>query len=78
MARASAEDLRAALPRISVPTLLLYGEDDVRAPRQVAEALGAAIGSSCLVFIPAAGHVCTVEAPELVSDQMRAFLQVSP
>jgi pimeloyl-ACP methyl ester carboxylesterase len=26
MARASAEDLRGALPKISVPTLLLYGE----------------------------------------------------
>lgn len=78
MARASAEDLRDALPTIKVPTLLLYGEDDVRAPRQAAQALHAAIPSSRLVFIPDAGHLCTIEAPELVNKEMRAFLQVSP
>jgi len=75
MARASAEDLRAALPTISVPTLLLYGEHDVRAPRNVAEDLSAAIGSARLVFVPNAGHVCTIESPEFVTDQMREFLQ---
>src|SRR5262249_24472143 len=31
-------DLRAVLPTISVPTLLIYGAEDVRAPRGVAEA----------------------------------------
>src|SRR5262245_4560598 len=31
-------DLRAVLPTIAVPTLLIYGADDVRAPREVAEA----------------------------------------
>jgi pimeloyl-ACP methyl ester carboxylesterase len=30
MARASAEDLRDALPHIAVPTLLIYGDNDVR------------------------------------------------
>jgi len=32
MARASAEDLRDVLPHINVPTLLVYGDKDVRAP----------------------------------------------
>ena len=32
MARASAEDLRGVLSRITIPTLLVYGEEDVRAP----------------------------------------------
>src|SRR5215469_5136976 len=36
-------DLRAVLPTIAVPTLLIYGEEDVRAPRAVAEALHVAI-----------------------------------
>jgi pimeloyl-ACP methyl ester carboxylesterase len=32
MARASAENLRDALPDVTVPTLLVYGDQDVRAP----------------------------------------------
>jgi pimeloyl-ACP methyl ester carboxylesterase len=32
MARASAENLRDALPRVDVPTLLVYGDQDVRPP----------------------------------------------
>jgi pimeloyl-ACP methyl ester carboxylesterase len=41
MAKASAEaDLRDVLAGIDIPTLLLYGDQDVRAPREVAEAIG--------------------------------------
>jgi pimeloyl-ACP methyl ester carboxylesterase len=32
MAQASAEDVRDVLPRVDVPTLLVYGDRDVRAP----------------------------------------------
>jgi pimeloyl-ACP methyl ester carboxylesterase len=41
MARASAEDVRDVLSRVDVPTLLVYGDRDVRAPLTVAEALQA-------------------------------------
>jgi pimeloyl-ACP methyl ester carboxylesterase len=34
MARASAENLRDALPHVTVPTLLVYGDQDVRAPER--------------------------------------------
>jgi len=38
MVRALAEaDLRDVLPRVDVPTLLLYGDEDIRAPLNVAE-----------------------------------------
>ena len=57
MARASAEDVRDVLPHIDVPTLLVYGDRDVRAPLTVAEALRAAISGSKLVVLPDAGHV---------------------
>jgi pimeloyl-ACP methyl ester carboxylesterase len=52
MARASAEDLRDVLPDINVPTLLVYGDTDVRAPLTVAEHLHAAITGSTLVVLP--------------------------
>jgi pimeloyl-ACP methyl ester carboxylesterase len=75
MARASAEDLRAALPHIDVPTLLLNGADDVRAPMAVADDLHEAIRGSTLIRLPGAGHVCNIEAPDAFNATIRAFLQ---
>lgn len=77
MAIACAENLRDALPAIGVPAMLIYGEDDVRAPREVAESLHAAIKGSRLVFAPGAGHVCTIESPGFVNDVIRGFLLAS-
>jgi pimeloyl-ACP methyl ester carboxylesterase len=74
MARASAEDVRGALPRITVPTLLVYGDNDARAPLVVAERLHEAIPGSTLVVLPRAGHVCNAEGPEEVNALVRTFL----
>jgi pimeloyl-ACP methyl ester carboxylesterase len=74
MARASAEDVRDVLPQIDVPTLLVYGERDIRAPRSVATALHTAISGSTLVFLPDAGHVCNIEAPDEFNAVVRDFL----
>jgi pimeloyl-ACP methyl ester carboxylesterase len=74
MARASAENLRDALPRVDVSTLLVYGDQDVRAPLAVAEDLHTAIPGSTLVFLPRAGHVCNIEAPEAFNQTVRSFL----
>jgi len=68
-------DLRAVLPTIAVPTLLLYGAADVRAPRAVAEALHAGILHSELVLLPGVGHACNLEAPEAFNAEVRRFLQ---
>lgn len=77
MARAVAEaDLRDVLPEIDVPALLLYGEDDVRAPREVAEAIHAGISRSRLVYLPA-GHVCNIEAADRFNAEVRAFAQAA-
>ena len=75
MAMASAEDLRDALPHIDVPTLLVYGDNDVRAPLSVAEHLNAAISGSTLVVLPGVGHVCNVEAAPEFNETVRAFLR---
>jgi pimeloyl-ACP methyl ester carboxylesterase len=77
MARASAEDVRDVLPHINVPTLLVYGDRDVRAPLTVARALQAAIAGSRLVVLPDAGHVCNVEAPDAFNAAVRDFLHES-
>jgi pimeloyl-ACP methyl ester carboxylesterase len=68
-------DLRDVLPRIRVPTLLLCGEEDVRAPRAVWEALHATIRGSELVVIPDVGHMIDIQAGERVNLELRAFLR---
>ena len=75
MATALAEaDLRDVLPHVEVPTLLLYGDRDVRAPLEVAEALRAAIPGSRLIVLPGVGHVSPVEAPDRFNAEVRTFL----
>lgn len=74
MAFASAEDLRDVLPTIEPRTLLIYGDNDVRAPLHVADQLHAAIVGSQLVVLSGAGHVCNVELPDRFNDEVRAFL----
>ena len=76
MARAFAlADLRHVLPTIRVPTLVVHGELDVRAPFDVASALHAAIPESELVVLPGAGHQCNLDAPERFDAVVRRFLE---
>jgi pimeloyl-ACP methyl ester carboxylesterase len=75
MARACAEDLRDVLSRVDVPTLLVYGDQDVRAPMTVAHDLRAAIPGSTLVVLAGAGHLCNVEARGGFNQTLRTFLR---
>ena len=67
-------DLRAVLPRITVPTLLLYGELDVRSPLPVAQALHSRLPASELVLLPGVGHAVNLAAPEAFDAEVRRFL----
>jgi pimeloyl-ACP methyl ester carboxylesterase len=78
MARACTEDLTDVLPMISVPTLLLYGTEDTRAPAGVAAQLQAAIAGAELVELRGAGHVCNVDAAEPFNAALRRFLRAHP
>jgi pimeloyl-ACP methyl ester carboxylesterase len=69
------QDLRDVLPHIEVPTLLLYGDKDVRSPLNVAEDLHAQIPGSTLVVMPGVGHVSNMEAPERFNAEVRNFLR---
>lgn len=76
--RAMAEaDLRDVLPRIMVPTLLLYGELDKRSPVSVGEELHARIPESTLVILPGVGHLCNVEGTDQFNREVLAFLRRS-
>src|SRR5215207_380527 len=69
----SGADQRDLLPRISVPTLLIWGELDARSPLSVARQFEHAVPDAKLVVIPGAGHVSNLEQPELFNDAVRAF-----
>jgi pimeloyl-ACP methyl ester carboxylesterase len=74
MSRSSAEmDTTALLPKIDVPTLVLWGADDRRSPIRFAEQLHTAIPSSELAVIPNAGHVSNMEQPEAFNAHVRRF-----
>jgi pimeloyl-ACP methyl ester carboxylesterase len=74
MARACTEDLTDVLGTIRLPTLLVYGEDDIRAPAGVAQQLHESIPDSQLVKLAGAGHVCNVDAAQSFNATLRTFL----
>jgi pimeloyl-ACP methyl ester carboxylesterase len=62
------------LSRITAPTLVLVGEEDVATPRVKAERIAGAIAGAKLVTIPRAGHSSPVEEPERVTAAIEQFL----
>jgi pimeloyl-ACP methyl ester carboxylesterase len=66
-------DLRDVLPLVAVPTLLIWGELDVRSPLGVARQFKQAIPGAELVVIPDAGHVSNLEQPERFNEAVREF-----
>ena len=68
-------DLRDVLPRVEVPTLLLYGELDERSPLRVATELEARIPAAKLVVIPGVGHISNAEAPDAFNASVREVLR---
>jgi pimeloyl-ACP methyl ester carboxylesterase len=71
-------DQRDLLPRIAVPTLLIWGELDVRSPLSVARQFEDALPDAKLVVIPGAGHVSNLEQPQLFNDAVRDFCRAHP
>ncbi|MDF9751634.1 alpha/beta fold hydrolase [Arthrobacter sp. ES3-54] len=68
-------DYRDVLPTIAVPTLLLYGTEDVRSRPSVAREMNRRIPGSTLVMIPDVGHMGAVEAPDAFNAEVRRFLR---
>jgi pimeloyl-ACP methyl ester carboxylesterase len=75
MAQADQRDL---LPRIAVPSLLIWGDADARSPLSVARQFQEAIPAAELVVIPGAGHVSNLEHPGPFNDALRRFCRDHP
>jgi pimeloyl-ACP methyl ester carboxylesterase len=71
-------DQRDLLPRIVVPTLLIWGELDARSPLSIASQFERAIPNAQLVVIVGAGHLSHLEQPEQFNDAVREFCRSHP
>lgn len=70
----SLPDPTADLAKITAPTLLLWGEEDLVIPVAQADLMTNAIPNSRLVRYPAVGHVPQEEEPALTAAEVRTFL----
>ncbi|MEV8524924.1 alpha/beta fold hydrolase [Streptomyces sp. NPDC052000] len=67
-------DLRPDLPRITAPTLVVAGRDDLATPPPHARELADGIPDAQLVELPRAAHLANVEQPEAVRDALLGHL----
>ncbi len=77
-AMAARPDSTADLAGVTVPTLVVVGEEDTLSPPAEAELIAKAIPGATLVTIPKAGHLTAVEAPEEFNEAVGAFLAGLP
>ena len=69
------EDLKEYLPRLSCPTLLIWGEKDTATPLSDAKTMERMIPDAGLCVIRGAGHFSFVERPGEVHAIVHSFLQ---
>lgn len=62
------------LARIGCPALVIVGQEDTLTPLAEAELLASSIRGAELVILPRAGHLSNLEAPEMFSGALAAFL----
>jgi len=63
------------LSRITLPTLILVGENDILTTYDKAEIMKKGIKNSELKVVPRAGHMSPVEEPDIVNDLIGEFLK---
>jgi 3-oxoadipate enol-lactonase len=66
------------LAKITVPTLIIIGDEDVATTPEHSDRMHARIAGSRLVRIPHAGHTSSVEEPAAVTAAIRDFLASLP
>jgi 3-oxoadipate enol-lactonase len=66
--------LRAALPRIAVPTLVLAGSEDANAPAPMMQRMAEKIPDASYVCLEGAGHLAPMERPKEFNEAVASFL----
>jgi len=68
-------DVMDKLGQIRVPTWILVGRDDRLTPPKYAEFLHKNIGGSVLDVIDGAGHLVSMEAPDVFNERLASFIK---
>ena len=68
-------DSTGTLASIHCPTLIIVGEEDTLTPPAMSRDMLRAIGGSELTVIPKAGHLSSIETPELFNAALARFLE---
>lgn len=69
-----AQDLTEYLPKITVPTLIVWGENDMVVPLSDGETMRNLIFESKLIVIKNAGHKLPYEMPRIFVEAIKGFL----
>ncbi|OGZ58206.1 MAG: hypothetical protein A3A00_00515 [Candidatus Spechtbacteria bacterium RIFCSPLOWO2_01_FULL_38_20] len=70
------EDLRAFLPQITIPTLILWGNKDKMTPVKDARILNTEVKNSHLYIFPNQPHALQLTMPEELASRMADFLKI--
>lgn len=70
-------DSTSFLPEITVPTIVIVGEQDVLTPPADSEAMAGAIPGARLVTVPGAGHLTPMERPRAVAEALGEFFSAT-
>ena len=65
---------KTTLKQITVPTLVLCGDEDVLCKPKVHQEMAALINNAHLEIIPDCGHLSTLEKPEVVNQILQQWL----
>ena len=74
---AARPDVSGMLATITVPTLVLVGEQDAISPPAEMKEIAAAIPGAEFLVIPRAGHMTTMEEPEAVNTAIVRFVDTA-
>ena len=67
-------DSTPLLAQVSVPTLVITGEEDEMIPVEESRRMASAIRGAKLVIIPGAGHLANIEQPDAFNTALSTFL----
>lgn len=68
------EDLLPIVKKITMPTLLIWGEKDIDTPIEYAKQINAELENGELVIVPGAGHFVHVDKTKIVTEKIKEFL----
>jgi 3-oxoadipate enol-lactonase len=71
-------DQDSTLPMISIPTLVMAGEDDLAVTPEIATALARQIRTARMVIVKNAGHIINLDQPDAFNRHLAEFLVKRP